>query len=106
MKVNILLVNPKYTREYGFMSYDLNIELNKKIHFDKYDTVYSYKEEDIQYDNCVVLNKIYERFQNGVDMIYPTPVDYKNRSLSVGDIIQLDNKSYYIDSFGFKELID
>ena len=32
------------------------------------------------------------------------PEDFKGHSLSVSDIIQLDDKYYYVDSFGFAEV--
>lgn len=32
------------------------------------------------------------------------PRDYNGRSMSVGDVVQLDEKYYFVDSIGFKEL--
>lgn len=32
------------------------------------------------------------------------PADFKGHSLSVSDVVLLDGKYYYVDSFGYKEL--
>lgn len=34
------------------------------------------------------------------------PADFKGHSLSVSDVVLLDGKYYYCDSFGYKELTD
>lgn len=34
------------------------------------------------------------------------PKNYRGHSLSVSDIVKLDNKYYYCDSFGWKEITD
>ena len=32
------------------------------------------------------------------------PINYKGHSLSVSDICEIDNKYYFCDSFGWKEI--
>ena len=34
----------------------------------------------------------------------PRPVGYKGHSLSVSDVVELDNKLYYCDGIGWKEI--
>ena|SRR6056297_1335036 len=50
------------------------------------------------YDRIFVLEKIYQRFNRN------HPKDYKSRSLSVGDIVKLENYYYMVESIGFKKL--
>ena len=106
MKIKLLLVGKEYTRLFGFISYDVNMKINKKIYIDKYIVAYKFEaaEELKKNDIDTILNIIYETFQNGVDYNYKTPCDYKNRSLSVADIIVIDGDNYYIDDFGFKKI--
>ena len=32
------------------------------------------------------------------------PEDFKGRSMSISDVVELNGKAYYCDSFGFKEI--
>jgi len=48
----------------------------------------------------VMLNEIYEQLNLN------RPVDYINRSLSMGDLIYIDSSFYYVNDFGFKKLED
>lgn len=95
--IKILLVKSDRTREYGFISYDLNVKINNKINLENYIAAYSFEMENSEMN----LEKIYEMFQNCSCNV---PNDYKDRSLSVGDIIQVNEAMYYVDSFGFKAI--
>lgn len=78
-------------REYVFMNYEFAMKHN--FDFKDYKEVASFmgNYEDLEY--------IFQIGNNG----YLTS-KYQMRSISVSDIIQVDNKYYFVDSFGFKEL--
>jgi len=76
--------------KYAYRSYD-SID---KINFDLYDNIYS-GEINTSDDPIVVLEDLFKIFN------IKHPKDYKGRSLSVSDIVKLDNKYYYCDSLGW-----
>jgi len=59
-------------------------------------------------------NLVYEKSDycfSSLDDVYATfnvnyPSDFKGHSLSVGDIIQIDDEWHFVDSIGFKKLDD
>lgn len=60
-------------------------------------------------DPTLVLNRIYEQLNIGGDMITAEPWTKKyrrdqNRSLSVSDVVVLDDKPFAVQSLGFKPL--
>lgn len=57
-----------------------------------YELVYTYECEDPD------LEELFYIFNN------ECPEDYTGHSLSVSDIIEVDGKKYYVDTFGFKEV--
>lgn len=90
-----------------FMPYN-----KEKFDFSSYDKVYSYiacrqpsaengykviaDENDI-YD---VLESVFSNFNHPGKI----PTDYEGRSLSVSDVVEVDNEYYYCASVGFKKI--
>ena len=64
---------------------------------DCYKLKYSYETES-EVNDATLLEKVFEKFN--IDH----PQDYKGHSLSVSDIIAIDDKHYYCNSIGFKEI--
>lgn len=88
-------------RDYSFMSYEFAESVG--FDFNDYNKVYEGKDEypkgiDERYIEAFLLDKIYEKFN------LKHPRGYKGRSLSVSDIVILNNKKYYCDSIGWKEI--
>ena len=80
---------------YSFMSWDF---AKDKFNINDYTLVAEYEEED--YKDNFLLNEIWEKGNNG-ELQCQFPNMY---SISVSNIIEIDNKKYYVDSFGFKEV--
>lgn len=87
-----------------FMGWEFVQKYIKDLNFslDLYDEKY---EDNIErsewYDNTnEMLERIYTRFNLN------RPQDFNGHSLSVSDIIQLGDKYYYCDSYGFKDITD
>lgn len=99
MQYNIRLyqVN-KQNENILFMRYDFLKQMNIKVDVNKmYNKVYEKAFEsksNVPIPHIDLLNKLYEIFQ----FCHP----YKGHSVSVSDIIAIDNFYYYVDSFGFK----
>ena len=79
---------------YTFMNYDYAKDL---IEMEDYKLVASF--EDSDNDNGCILSKIYNLGNDGT-----LAMNFKMRSISVSDIIEIDGVKYYVDSFGFKEI--
>ena len=99
MKVEILLVKSECTRDFGFLSLEDNIKYNEKIFLKNYKQAFimEYSEREV---TTSFLEGIYSLFQNSND----TPSDYNKRSISMGDIVKVDNILYYVDMIGFTKL--
>jgi len=69
-----------------------------KVHFEYYTETYS---GDINTDSTDVYDILEEIF---TELNINHPNDYKGHSLSVSDICEIDNKYYFCDSFGWKEI--
>ena len=63
-----------------------------KFDIKNYDEVYEYASDDTDLEN------IFIKFQGS------KPEGYKGHSLSVSDVVMIDNDIYYVDSFGFKKI--
>lgn len=83
---------------YLFSRLSLLEKLGLKVELKNYKSVYTDVREIPSDDNIDFLEALYSEFQ-GVK-----PKGYKGHSLSVSDIIQIDETYYYCDSFGFKKL--
>ena len=83
---------------YRFSRLSLLEKMGLKVELKNYKSVYTDVRDIPSDDNCGFLEGLYSEFQ-GVK-----PNGYKGHSLSVSDIIQVDETYYYCDSFGFKKL--
>lgn len=83
-------------RIYRFASLDLLKDLNLEVDINNYDVVYVDNDFNLKSKN--ILDEIYILFQGS------KPVSYTGHSLSVSDIIELDDEQYYVDSYGFEKL--
>lgn len=86
--------------DFSFMSYDYTSKkINLKQYQKYYNKVYEYDSEEYEtLGDSIILNKLFEIFNIN------RPDDFKGHSMSVSDIIKIDDSIYYCDSFGFKEL--
>lgn len=95
MKLRILqLKDPEKIRRYGYMPYDYAAEHGFDL--SDYECVW---EESVDSDTS--LDDIWSRFQHGSE---DCPDDYESRSMSEGDIIDLDGYLFYCEPIGWKEL--
>jgi hypothetical protein len=80
-------------RKYLFLRYNENDVPSKSL----YNEVYSGEVESSE-NVMGVLEGLFRKFN------FNHPADFKGHSLSVSDIVELDGKYYYCDSFGYVEL--
>ncbi len=95
--ISILQIKDKHA-DYIFMGSDFALDHGFSILH--YSMVYTYKKTDnIWLDDEDTLNEVFSIFNIN------QPDDYHGRSVSVSDIIMIDNKMYYVDDIGFKSII-
>lgn len=102
MKVELMYIKKEHFQELAFVNFDKHVAIHGKIRTDLYEVVYRY---DMEYEwlniigsekASVVLEDIFYMFN------VSHPEDFKERSLSVGDVVVIDDQyKYFIDSFGF-----
>ena len=63
-----------------------------------YDMVYSGKTELSVCSDSYALNELYNIFN------IRHPKDFKGRSMSISDVVDLEGRLYYVDTFGFKRI--
>lgn len=94
VKFKILQIKDIDKCNYSFSGYTSAKKLGFSLN--DYEVVY---ENEI---NCVdaydTLESLFYIFNND------RPSDFKRRSMSVSDIVELDGKYYYTDTFGFEEI--
>ena len=71
-----------------------------KPDFANYNKVYEGNAADLSGDLGEKLESLYEKFN------LDRPEDFKGHSLSVSDVVVLEDKAYYVDEIGFKPLED
>ena len=71
-----------------------------KPDFANYDKVYEGNAANLSGDLGEKLESLYEKFN------LDRPEDFKGHSLSVSDVVVLEDKAYYVDDVGFKPLED
>jgi len=79
-----------------FEKWEWLIKYDGGFNFQDYKKVYEGEEEGE--DNIDILDKLFEKFN------LAHPDDFRGHSLSVSDVIILDDKMYYCDSIGWKEI--
>lgn len=97
MKYSIYQVKEDKMCDFGFWGFDEVEKINGvgSIVKDNYDEVYAF---DMESSVEPTLDDFYEIFN------LRRPDDFKGHSLSVSDVIRCDDKYFYCDSFGWKEL--
>lgn len=79
-----------------FFDYDYIIEKYGEVNIDDYETVYEGEIESIDEENA--LEDLFTIFN------IRHPEDFRGHSLSVSDIVKLNDKYHYCDSLGWKKL--
>jgi hypothetical protein len=99
MNYKIYQVKSELIREFGFMDLSFIVKKYGKVDKNNYDLVYEEKAVS-DFSDLQLLEKLFTQFNVN------HPENYKVRSLSVSDIVILDNsKVYYCDSIGW-EILD
>lgn len=89
------------TRNLRFEPYKRLTEHGGKVDFNNYDKVYEGSNSILPSNNGEPdskLEAVYMKFN------LDHPKDFKGHSLSVSDVVVMDEKAYYVDSVGFKPL--
>ncbi len=94
------LKSSEKTRDIRFQSYGDIAKAGKKPDFANYEKVYSGELAADKRDVGEKLESLFTKFN--IDR----PEDFSGRSVSVSDVIAIDDKAYYVDSAGFKPLTD
>lgn len=81
-----------------FSSLDFLEKFGLNVSLSNYDVVYTETSDVKEMDAEDFLEDLYVKFQGA------KPNGYCGHSLSVSDIISIDNEYYYCDSFGFEKL--
>lgn len=82
-----------------FMSWDILTECCGGFNIEDYKEVYSSELQTTIKDKELILDKIFEQFNLN------HPEDFKGHSLSVSDVVILDNEIYFCDSIGWKKVL-
>lgn len=86
--------------DFRFVPYELITKNGGKPDFNNYGKVYEGNAAEFDGELGERLDAIYEKFN------LDHPEDFKGHSLSVSDVVVLDDKAYYVDDVGFKPLED
>ena len=95
MKFKLYQIKDVENCKYAFGGY--NVALNNNFSLDDYEVVYE-GEVMIKPDVHAMLETVFYIFN------CRRPEDFKGRSMSISDVVELNGKVYYCDSFGFKEI--
>lgn len=94
----------KDIREFGFLTYDMLMQMGRSVQKEDYQLVYKAPLEMRQKRGDLNLEDIFIKYNTDI------PDDFKGHSLSVSDVIVIQDgekaKAYYIDSLEFKEIKD
>ena len=93
MNYTIIQIKDVENCEYAFRHYN---RVKDKIDLKDYEVVY---EGELDYPEMPnALEELFEIFN------IRRPEDFKGRSMSVSDIVEVDGENYYCDAAGWKEL--
>ena len=81
-----------------FMSWDILTECCGGFDITDYKEVYSSELQTTIEDKMAVLEQLFDKFNRN------HPEDFTGHSLSVSDVVILDNEIYFCDSFGWKKV--
>ena len=91
------------TRDLRFEPYDRLIQHGNKVEFQNYDKVYEGSRNILPINNGEISSKLEAVFQKfNIDR----PDDFKGHSLSVSDVVVMEDKAFYVDRVGFKPIKD
>jgi hypothetical protein len=96
MKYKLLQIKDWENNPYVFRGFSIA----QKKNFSLTDYEVMYEGEIDGYNLNYTLEKLFDIF----NMSHPE--DFKGRSMSVSDVVELDGKMYYCDDFGFKEITE
>ena len=88
------------TRDIRFQPYEYITKAGKMLDFNNYEKVYEGKAANLSGNLGEKLESLFEKFN------FDRPEDYKGHSLSVSDVVVLDDKACYVDAIGFRYLED
>lgn len=88
----------KFGREIKYSFCDYNFALEHGFTLDDYEVIYENDVEVTTLSNEEFLESLFTLFN------MHRPEDYKGHSLSVSDIVELDNIKYYCDFLGWRRL--
>ena len=94
MKYEIFQVNDQYRHDVGFERYNFVKKYVGEPRRDWYDLVYEFDGEGFELDD------IFEKFN--IDR----PDDFKGHSMSVSDVVGIDGRYYYCDSWTWVPLVE
>lgn len=95
MKYKLYQIKDVENCSYVFSGFNF-AQKDKKFSFNDYEVVYEGEIEG--YNIEYTLEKLFDIF----NIFHPE--DFKSRSMSVSDIVELDGEFYYCDIFGFKKI--
>lgn len=84
--------------EIRFMSFELMAAQGRKIDPHNYIQVYWSQMEETGRATVTMLEDLFTMFN------VASPEDFRGHSLSVSDVVQLGNRFFYCDSFGWREI--
>ena len=93
-----------------FKLYQIKDVENCKYAFGGYNTAmknnFSINDYEVVYEGEVMIKPDVHAMLETVFYIFNCrrPEDFKGRSMSISDVVELNGKVYYCDSFGFKEI--
>ncbi len=88
------------THDIRFQPYEDITKAGKKPDFANYEKVYEGNAADLSGNLGEKLESLFEKFN------HDRPEDFKGHSLSVSDVVVLEDNAYYVDDVGFKPLED
>ena len=95
--IKVLQIKDLTATNYAFFDFDL-----KKFSLNDYKEIYTFEAEFSTKSNDAIiefLDRCFQKFNIG-----NKPIGYLGHSLSVSDIIKIDNDYYYCESFGWKKI--
>lgn len=96
IKYQLFQVKREKTREFGFMGLDMMKRMGVELNAENYVKTYEGEIEDESVDHA--LEVLFHKFN------MERPRDFTNYSMSIGDIVVIDNKSYFCNLFGWTEV--
>ena len=97
MKYKLYQIKDVENCSYVFSGFNF-AQKDNKFSLNDYEVVYEGEIED--YNIEYTLEKLFDIFNMN------HPEDFRSRSMSVSDVVELDGEYYYCDIFGFKKITD